>query len=75
MSGSMVDESIGVGLASAPSGQFVVLDSTELVILPLQIGFEESCGGQESENGHVSLGKVVCLGAAICFFGQGITIK
>src|SRR6266436_6298386 len=47
-------ERLGVGRIPGPAGDFVVLDSAELVILLPQISFDDFCCRQESENVRVS---------------------
>ena len=48
-------ERLGVGRVPASAGNFAVLDAAELVVLLPQIGFDDFCCRQESENGRVSL--------------------
>src|SRR6266436_5348414 len=44
----------GVGRIPGPAGDFVVLDSAEFVVLLPQIGLDDFCCRQESENVRVS---------------------
>jgi hypothetical protein len=45
----------GVGWIPGPTWDFAVLDAGEFVVLPPQIGFDEFCCRQESENVKISL--------------------
>src|SRR5439155_24750970 len=47
-------ERLGVGRIPGAAGDFGVLDSAELVVLLPQIGFDDFCCRQESENVRVS---------------------
>ena len=51
----------GVGCAPTPAGDFVVLDSSELVVLYPEVGLEDFRRRQESENGSVSLVETAAL--------------
>src|SRR5260221_11766555 len=44
----------GVGWTSTSSGDFVVLDSPEFVVLLPEIGFDEFGRGQEPQDGHIT---------------------
>ena len=54
-----------VGCTPAPPWNLTVLDSSQFVVLLPQIRFEDFCGSQKLENGHVSLCKT-----AITFFSE-----
>src|SRR5258707_12712359 len=45
---------VGIGFVSAPSRNLLVLDSSELVVLLPQIGFEDFKCGKKAENTRVS---------------------
>ena len=59
-------QGLGVGVAPAAPGDFLILDAAELVVLLPEIGFEYFECRKEPEYGHVSF----CYGTA-AFRGQG----
>src|SRR3954470_20278945 len=65
-------DSIGVGLTPRSAWHFGILDSGELVVLLPQIGLDDFCRRQESENGGIALVQAAERFSLTLFCGKSV---